>query len=454
MKAIHISNIQYLVDGSGSPAVSNAVGVNMRIVDGVIEAVGESVLAKPGDEHIDATGLVMYPGWVNTHHHLFQSVLKGLSIGINERLFGWLNHVTFPRVGRVTEQALRAGVRLGLAELLLSGTTTCADHHYIYHQALDPLMADLLFEEADQLGMRLVLCRGGQLKEHVNRQYPSRTKPETMAQYQDDIKRLTEHYHQPQGDAMRRIVVAPNTPTFSMTPDELASLADFSRSLGLRMHSHLSETENYVEFCQQTHGCLPVEFVARHGWLGDDVWFAHMVHVAEAEFELLGETKTGIAHCPASNGRLGSGIAPIWPMQQAGATISIGVDGAASNEQASMLAELRLAWLMQRAVTRRPDQITIEQVIHWGSAGGAKVLGLDSIGTLAPGMAADLALYRLDQLSNIGLHEPVYGPIACGQATPALVMCQGRVVVKDGQIPNLDLAQLKRMAADAVALLA
>jgi len=444
-----IKNIQYITDANAATEYSEPM--QMRISEGYISEIAPNIEAQAGDIAIDASGHVLMPGFVNTHHHLFQSVLKGLDCSINHRLFDWLNNVTFPRVSRVKEQQLRAGVRLGLAELMLSGTTTCADHHYIYYENSNTELGDLLFEEAAKLGIRLVLCRGGQLRTDEDMEYPNKkTPPESLDRYLADIERLKAKYHQTSDDAMSKVVVAPNTPTFSLDPGMLKELAQFSRANQLRMHSHLSETENYVDFCLNTHKCLPVDFVSKYDWIGEDVWFAHMVHLTDEEIKLLGQTGTGISHCPSSNGRLASGIARIHDLDNAGATVSVGVDGAASNELANMLAELRLTWLTQRALTRNAKDVTIERVTGWGTVNGAKLLGFENMGLIKQGHVADFSLFKLDQLANYGMHEPKYSPIACGVATVDYQFCNGKLVIDKGVIPGLDLAELKAECEQAV----
>ncbi len=448
-----INNIHSVTDASG--AHSYPQGIHLRVSGHIISEIGSDLQPRENETIIDGSDKVLMPGFVNTHHHLFQSVLKGLDVSINHRLFDWLNHVTFPRVSRVNEQHLRAGVRLGLAELMLSGTTVCADHHYIYYQDSNPELGDILFEEAGQLGIRLVLCRGGQLRTDRDMEYPNKnTVPETMDFYMRDIERLTGLYHQTTYDAMSKIVVAPNTPTFSLDPGMLRELAGFARSLQLRMHSHLSETENYVEYCLATHQCLPLEFVAKYDWVGNDVWYAHMVHLTDQEIKIVADTGTGVSHCPSSNGRLASGIARIKDMDDAGVPISIGVDGAASNEAAHMLSELRLSWLMQRAATRNAKDITLERVIGWGTVNGARILGYQNMGLIQPGGVADFTLFSLDKLANYGMHEPKYSPVACGDASVDTLFCNGKPIIQQGSIPGLDRDKLKADCAQAVRELA
>lgn len=419
---------------------------------GFIAEIGEQLTPKHGEHIIDASGMIVMPGLVNTHHHLFQSLIKGVPSGINAALFEWLNAVTFPRVSRFTNKHVRIAARLGLAELMLSGATCTADHHYVYYDNSDLSTGDIVLEEADKLGIRLVLCRGGQLSSDQSADYPNKKNPaESPKRFCRDVERLAEKYHENGPRAKRRIVVAPNSPPFSLAPHTLSELAVFARELGLRMHSHLSETKNYVDYCEKVHHCSPVEFVEQHGWLGEDVWFAHMVHLDDAEISLLSETGTSISHCPSSNGRLGSGVARALDMDRAGVNVSIGVDGAASNEAAQMLSELRLAWLLQRAITGDCGAMTVEKVIQWGTVNGARALGFEQMGLVAPGQVADLGLYRLDRLENWGLHAASYAPVLCGTAVVDTLLCDGRVVVQNAEIPGFDLDALKADCAQAIA---
>jgi 8-oxoguanine deaminase len=263
--------------------------------------------------------------------------------------------------------------------------------------------------------------------------------------------------------AMRRVVSAITTPNWSCKPHELRPMAEQARRLGLRLHSHLSETYDYVRWAREQHNCTPLQFVAEHGWVGPDVWYAHMVHLDDNELRLCASTGTGIAHCPQSNARLGSGIARIPEAMALGVPVSLAVDGAASNEAADMASEVHCAWLTHRSDPRagtRPlaggtqsgghaAAMTVEDVVHIGTAGGARVLGLGGVGTLQVGMAADLAVYTLDQPRHFGLHDAAIGPVASGGRTSLrAVLVQGRVVVENDAIPGLDMAQLQ---ADAQA---
>lgn len=430
---------------------ARAGAVDVRITDGVISELGPNLT--PQDERvIDASDCVVYPGWVNTHHHLDQSLLKAVPDGLNLDLEEWLAQVTYPRVPHFTPDLVRTAGRLGMVELLLSGASTCADHHLLYYSGSDKSTGDVLFETADELGLRFALCRGGALESAGDHPGFSKTalQPESFDEMVGDLERLKAKYHQDAPDAMRRIVVAPTTPTFSLPPDMLKELARAARRMGLRMNTHLSETDNYVRFCREKYDCLPVEFVAEHEWLGSDVWFAHVVKMQPSEIQMLAESGAGASHCPMSNSRLGSGIAPIPQLAQAGVPISMGVDGVASNESGSMCNEMNAAWLIHRAVHGTVNT-EAEDIIHWGSAGGAQVLGLDDIGTLEVGKAADLVVYDLEHPRFHGFHDVAVAPVVAGEPVKVRYnIIGGHVVVDNGEIPGLDVGRLRADARAGV----
>jgi 8-oxoguanine deaminase len=445
-------------------------GPDIRIEAGKIAAIG-ALTPQPGEEQIDATGCVVYPAWVNTHHHLFQSLLKGDPHGINATLTPWLSATPFRLRPKMDEGMFRLAARIGMVELALSGCGTVADHNYHYWTGMPYDGSAILFEEAQALGLRFVLCRGGGTLSRIEaKDLPPELRPETLDDYLTDVERTAQRFHDPAPDSMRRVVVAPTTPPHSMRPEELKETAAFARKRGLRLHSHLSETVHYHDTVHSQHGIKPIHFAESIGWLGPDVWFAHLVKLDADEIKLLGATHTGIAHCPQSNGRLGSGIAPVRALDEAGATVSIGVDGAASNEAADMISETHAAWLMQRAKAgeaavahyrggqgeaEAAAAATVEDVVRWGTAGGAKVLGLDAVGTLTPGMAADIAIYALDRDPRyFGLHDPAVGPVASGGAAHLkALLVGGKAVVQDGKLPGADLAEMGRQASGAVARL-
>ena len=430
---------------------ARAPGGDIRVdAQGRIAAVGRLAPAA-GERVLDATDCVVYPGWINTHHHLAQSVLRGVPAGINLPLAGWLGAVAYPYRRHFDAELLGIAAEIGMADLVLSGCTTIADHHYVYWPGMGYDPAKILFDLAQRLGIRFVLCRGGAtLQRAFELNDPNAIKPETLDTIVGDLERLVGTYHDPGPEAMRRVVMAPATPTWSVRPEELKPMAHAARRLGIRLHSHLSETADYVVFCRESYDRKPVEFVADHDWVGADVWFAHMVHLSASEIRLVAETGTGTAHCPGSNCRLGSGVAPVPELVRAGAPVSIGVDGTASNEGGDSISETRTCWHVHRAV-KGASATTVEDVIHWGTRGGARVLGIDNIGTIEVGRAADLAVYELDQLRYAGLHDPAIGPVASGgRPKLRLLTVQGRVVVENDAIPGLDLPRLLARAREAV----
>jgi 8-oxoguanine deaminase len=423
---------------------------DIRISDGRIKAIG-AVAPQAGDQVLDARNCVITPGLVSTHHHLFQSMLKGVPAGIDAGLETWLRLVPYSYWKRLDEEAMAVAAEVGVIELLLSGCTTIADHHYLFADTYSFDPAALMFETAAKFGVRLTLARGGAT---LSRSYDSPTIVPTPTEPIDvmlkRVQDLAARYHDPAPDAMRRVVLAPSTPTWACTPDELKEFAVAGRSMGLMLHSHLSETGHYVDYTMETYGMRPVQFVAEHGWTGRDVWYAHLVHMDESEIKILADTGTAMAHCPQSNCRLGSGIAPADALDRAGGRVSIGVDGAASNEAADMVSEMHCAWLAHRS-TKGAASVRCEDILRWSTAGGADVLNLPAIGTLEVGKAADLAIFDLTHPRYAGLHDPLIAPVAsAGAAHLRHVLVGGRPVVIDGAVPGVDLAALSARAAAVV----
>ncbi len=424
---------------------------DVRVRSGKIQAIG-AFEPEPGEVVYDASNCVLAPGWVNTHHHLFQSLLKGVPAGLNVRLADWLTNVPVRHRRAFNHEAVfRLAVRVGLSELLLSGCTTVADHQYHHYPDMPFDPTAVVFDEADRLGVRMVVCRGVATQVRLIDATPSpQIAPEPLDLFFRRVADDAARFNDTASDAMRRVVVAPTTPNWSVLPDELREIARFARSLKLRMHSHLSETADYGRHTAEVHGCTPLAFVERHEWVGPDVWFAHLVWMEAAEQRLLAQSGTGMAHCPQCNARLGSGTAPVVELLRLGAKVSFGVDGAASNEAADMLSEVHMAYLMHR-LRHGPDALSTDDVMRMATAGGAEVLGLPGIGTIEIGQAADLASYRLDSAAAIGLHDPGSAPVLCGRALQTgTVWVAGKPVVVDGEIPGLDRSRLAAHAREAV----
>jgi 8-oxoguanine deaminase len=452
MTALLIENAVGIFTGQSGAAMRTAGSIRVR--DGVITAIG-ALRAEPGETTLDARGCVIYPGLISTHHHLFQSVMKGVKAGLDQSLAGWLRSVPYRLWSKIDEEALAVAARIGLTEMLLSGTTTIADHHYLFSDTyrFDP--AQVIFEVARSLGIRLVLCRGGAT---ITRRFdnddfvPMPT--ETLDHMLKSVEACAQRFHDTSPGSLSQVVLAPTTPTWSIDPGELREAIAAARRMKLRLHSHLSESTEYVDFCLSVHGKRPVEWLADHDWLGPDVWFAHLVHLDPNEIQMLASTGTGMAHCPQSNCRIGSGIAPADSLSRLGGAVSLGVDGAASNESADMISEMHSAWHTHRAV-KGPTSVSVEDVVHWATAGGARVLGLPQIGTLAPGQQADIAIFDLDEPRHFGMHDPLIAPVTCaGSASVRYLLIGGRIVVENNVIPGLDIQKLRSDAARVVARLA
>jgi len=449
MSTTLIRNAAGMITGLAG-AAARAAGSDLRIDGSRIAAIGR-LEPLPGETVLDATDCVVYPGWVNTHHHLFQSLLKGIPAGINLQLVPWLNAVPVAYRRFVSEDMLRTAARIGIAELVLSGCTTVADHHYAYWPGMPYDASALLFEVAAEFGVRFVLLRGGATKvRDTDLNPPPEARPETLDSMLASVQRDVARFHQPGGDAMRKVVLAPTTPTWSVPVPELKEFARAARAMGIGLHSHMSESLDYVTFCRDVHGLRPIEFCERHEWLGRDVFYAHLVQLQAHEVKLLADSGTGMSHCPQSNCRLGSGIAPAPALAAMGGRVSLGVDGAGSNEAADMLSEAHAAWLVHRARDGAAST-TVEEVVRWGTAGGADLLGLSDVGTLEVGQAADVAVYGLDELRYAGLHDPAIGPVAAGGSGRLKhLFCAGRAIVRDGQVAGLDRPALLRQAREAV----
>jgi cytosine/adenosine deaminase-related metal-dependent hydrolase len=452
MTALLIENATGIFTGGPGPAMRTSGSIRIR--DGVIVAIG-ALQAEPNERRLDASGCVVYPGLISTHHHLFQSVLKGVRSGINLPLAGWLRSVSYTFWSKIDEEALAVAARIGLTEMLLSGTTTVADHHYLFSDTFRFDPAQVIFEVARSLGIRLVFCRGGATKaRHFDNGKTVPMPIESLDRMLQSVEACAQRFHDTSPGSLSHVALAPTTPTWSLDPGELKEVVAAARRMKLRLHSHLSESSEYVDFCLSVHGKRPVEWLADHDWLGPDVWFAHLVHLDPNEVRILASTGTGMAHCPQSNCRLGSGVAPADAMARLGGAVSLGVDGAASNESADMISEMHSAWHTHRAV-KGADAVTAEDVVHWATAGGARVLGLPQIGTLAPGQQADIAIFNLDQPRHFGMHDPMIAPVTCaGSASLRYLLIGGRTVVENGAIPGLDIQKLKSDAARVVARLA
>jgi 8-oxoguanine deaminase len=414
------------VDGEGREHASGHIVVE----DGVIIALGEGP-APAGEtgRRFNGEGLLATPGLVNCHHHLYQWATRGYAQ--DEDLFHWLVSL-YPRWALVDSEVQTAAATAGLAALLLSGCSTTTDHHYLFPRDGGDLLA-VEVEAASGLGVRFHPCRGSMDLGASRGGLP----PDSVVEDRDAILEATsqaiDRYHDTAPGAMTRIAVAPCSP-FSVTGDLMRESAALARARGVRLHTHLAETIDEERFCQERFGCRPVEYLERLDWLGEDVWLAHCVHIDELEVALFGETGTGVAHCPSSNGRLGTGIAPVAELVRAGVHVGLGVDGAASNESGELAGELRQAMLFAR-LRGGPGAMTARQALALGTIHGARCLGRgDEIGSLEPGKRADIALWRLDDLWHSGIGDPVTALVFGAAPRAHMLIVEGAIVIEDGEL--------------------
>ncbi|MFZ6654985.1 8-oxoguanine deaminase [Undibacterium sp. TJN19] len=405
------------------------------IIDNIIAQVGSSAdLPQTADEVIDATDHVVMPGLINTHHHMYQSLTRVIPAAQNGELFNWLTNL-YPIWANLTPEMVQVSTQAAMAELILSGCTTSSDHLYIYPNGCQ---LDHSLQAAQEIGMRFHAARGSMSVGQSKGGLPPDRVVEDEASILRDTQRLIETYHDSSRHAMQRIVVAPCSP-FSVSRDLMRESATLARSYGVSLHTHLAENANDIAYSREKFNMTPAEYAEDCGWVGHDVWHAHCVQLDDDGIYMFARTGTGIAHCPCSNMRLASGIAPIRKMLDAGISVGLGVDGCASNDSGHMLGEVRQAMLLQR-VGFGPDAMTARQALEVATLGGAKVLNRDDIGALKPGMSADIVMFNLKQIGYAGAwHDPVAALVFCTPSDVAYSIINGRVVVRDGQITSIDL---------------
>jgi 8-oxoguanine deaminase len=440
MSTLLIRNARLLVTMDAQRREIEGGAVFLR--DHVIEAVGPSAeLPVTADEVIDAHDQVVVPGLVNTHHHMYQTLTRAVPAVQDCELFDWLQGL-YPIWAHLTPEMVRVSTQTAMAELLLSGCTTSSDHLYLYPNGVR--LEDSI-EAASQIGMRFHAARGSMSVGRSQGGLPPDRVVESEPAILKDTQRLIERWHRPERFAMQRIVVAPCSP-FSVSRELMRDSALLAREHGVSLHTHLAENDNDIAYTRENFGCTPAEYAEALGWVGPDVWHAHCVKLDEAGLRLFARTGTGVAHCPGSNMRLASGIAPIRAMRDAGVPVSIAVDGSASNDSGHMLGEARLALLLQRVAhgpVKGPSALTAREVLEIATLGGARVLNRDDIGALAPGMAADLVTFPLDDIGVAGAHhDPLAALFFCHVPRVKHSIVHGRVVVRDGQLTTLELPLL------------
>jgi len=396
--------------------------------------------ATAGAAVFDASNHVVLPGLINTHHHFYQTLTRALPAAMDRELFPWLQAL-YPVWARLTAESLELGVTVAMSELLLSGCTTTTDHHYVFPAGLEDAV-DIEVAVAKRLGLRVLLTRGSMNRSQRHGGLP----PDNVVQDEDtilaDSDRVVAKHHQRGPEAMVQIALAPCSP-FSVTTSLMKKTAELAEKLDVRLHTHLAETEDENRFCEQIHNCRPLDYLEQCGWLNARTWLAHGIFFNAAEIKRLSRAGTTISHCACSNQILASGCCPVCEMEEAGVGVGLGVDGAASNDGSNLMQEVRGAFLLQRArygVTK----VSHKDALRWATKGSAACVGRGELGEIATGKAADLALFKLDELRFSGHGDPLAALVLCGAHRADRVMVAGKWVVTDGAIAGLDVLDLVR----------
>ena len=423
-------------------ALSEWSDTDIRIKDGVITEIGTDLNGP--EETIDAKGCVVTPGLVNTHHHLYQTLTRAVPGGQDALLFGWLQTL-YPIWARFGPEEMFISAQIGLAELALSGCTLTSDHLYLYPNGarLDDTIA-----AASEIGLRFHPTRGAMSIGESDGGLPPDSLVERETDILEDCIRVIDAHHDPREGAMVRVGVAPCSP-FSVSRDLMRDAALLARDKGVMLHTHLAENDEDIAYSLEKFGCRPGQYAEDLGWTGSDVWHAHCVKLDGQEIDLFAKSRTGVAHCPCSNCRLGSGIAPVRAMRDAGVPVGLGVDGSASNDSGNLVAEARQAMLLQR-VANGADAMSAREALEIATRGGARVLGRDDIGVLAPGYRADIAVWDVSGIESAGAWDPVAALVLAGPMRVRDLFVEGRPVVQERRIVTADMS---RALADQARLL-
>ena len=407
----------------------------------IVERVGRGQQPATDNAAVyDASAHVVLPGLINTHHHFYQTLTRALPAALDRELFPWLQAL-YPVWARLTPESLHLGVSVAMSELLLSGCTTTTDHHYVFPAGLEDAV-DIEVAVAQRLGMRVLLTRGSMNRSQRDGGLP----PDSVVQDEDtilaDSARVVAKHHQRGEDAMVQIALAPCSP-FSVTTSLMRATAELADKLDVRLHTHLAETEDENKFCEEIYRCRPLDYLEQCGWLNSRTWLAHGIHFNAEEMKRLGKARTTISHCACSNQLLASGCCPVCDMEEAGVAVGLGVDGSASNDASNLMQEVRAAFLLQRA-RYGVSRVSHKDALRWATKGSAACVGRPELGEIAVGKAADLALFKLDDLRFSGHGDPLAAVVLCGAHRADRVMVGGDWRVIDGAIPGLDVADLIR----------
>ncbi|PWE51223.1 8-oxoguanine deaminase [Thioclava sp. NG1] len=409
-------------------------GSDLLLRDGQIAAVGPGLESM--GEVVEAKGCVVTPGLVNTHHHLYQTLTRAVPGGQDALLFGWLQTL-YPIWAKMGPEEIRVSAQVGLAELALTGCTTSSDHLYMYPNGAR--LEDTIHAAAE-LGLRFHPTRGAMSIGESEGGLPPDSLVEREEAILNDCIRVVDAFHDPNEGSMCRVGIAPCSP-FSVSRELMRDAALLARDKGVMLHTHLAENDEDISYSLEQFGCRPGQYAEDLGWTGEDVWHAHCVKLDAGEIDLFARTQTGVAHCPCSNCRLGSGIAPVRQMRDAGVKVALGVDGSASNDAGSLIGEARMAMLLQR-VQNGADAMAAREALEIATLGGAQVLGRPDCGVLAPGKRADVAIWDVSGLAAAGAWDPVAALVLCGPPKVKHLFVEGRQVVRDGQVVTIDLPRV------------
>ncbi len=421
--------------------LADKAGGGLVIDDGVIveRVAAGAVPTHPVTRVFNAGRHVVIPGLINTHHHFYQTLTRAYGPALDKGLFGWLKTL-YPVWARLEPHGFSAACRLAMAELLLSGCTTAADHHYVFPHGLEEAI-DLQMLAAQEIGLRVMLCRGSMDLSVDDGGLPPRQVTQRIDTILADGERLINTWHQRGPGAMAQVALAPCSP-FSVSGDLMRQTARQADALDVRLHTHLAETNDENDYCLGLHGMRPLDYIESLGWLSPRVWFAHGVHFNRDEQHRMGKAGVAVAHCPSSNMILGSGICPVGDLEKAGVGVGLAVDGSASNDHSNLMQEVRQGFLLQRA-GGGIAAASHHDALRWATNGGAACLGRDDIGALQEGLQADLALFTLDELRFSGAGDPLAALVTCGGSRADRVMVAGQWRVIDGAVIGLDMAALR-----------
>ena len=396
-------------------------------------------------DEFDASAHIVLPGLINTHHHFYQTLTRAFRPALNKALFPWLCAL-YPVWAKLTPEMVHLSSKLALAELLLSGCTCAADHHYLFNDAIGDAI-DIQAAAARELGMRAVLTRGSMSLSQEDGGLPPKEVVQAPDAILEDSARLIAAHHQPGAGAMIQIALAPCSP-FSVSEDLMTQTAQLARQQGVRLHTHLAETEDETQFCLEKFGARPLDYLERLDWIGPEVWLAHGIHFNDAEIVRLGAAGMSIAHCPSSNMYLSSGICRTVELEDAGVSVGIGVDGSASNDGSNLIQEVRQALLLQK-LKYGAEVVDHHRAFHWATKGSADCLGRPDLGRIEIGAEADLALFKLDEPRFSGADDPLASLVICGAVKADRVMVQGDWRVINGAVKGLDIAKLMNDHSEA-----